>query len=428
MSGGRRDLVKTLRERGLVHQVTDEALGPLSAKEAITAYIGFDPTATSLHAGSLYPVMLLAHLAKAGHRPIALFGGGTGMIGDPSGKETERPLLSEEEIRANVASQQDQVRRIFANAGASIDLADNSEWLTGIRLIEFLRDVGKHFTVNWMMAKDSVRARLEDRDQGISYTEFSYMLLQAYDFLRLYETRGCRLQMGGSDQWGNITAGIELIRRRTRTEAFGITSPLLLTPDGKKFGKSAGNAVWLDGTLTSPYRFFQFWMNQDDAGAASLLAAYTFLPMDEVAAIRAEAAKAPEKRVAQRRLAREVTTLVHGKDAADRAENTSRFLFGEAEIHDLDEAALAALAGEVPTVEKPALESVATTFTEAGLVKSGSDFKRLHAQGAIYVNNAALPKDADPKAPVKASELLFGKYLVLRRGKKDYALVRVVGR
>jgi tyrosyl-tRNA synthetase len=426
MTAPRSDVVASLRGRGLVHQVTDEALGPLTAREPITAYIGFDPTAPSVHAGSLFPVMLLAHLARAGHRPIAVMGGGTGLIGDPTGVEKERPLLSEAEIRANIEGIESQIRRVFDNAGAEVAFADNAEWLKGIPLVEFLRDVGKHFTVNWMMAKDSVRARLEDRDQGISYTEFSYMLLQAFDFLRLYETRGCRLQMGGSDQWGNITAGVELIRRRASGSAFGLTSPLLLTPDGKKFGKSAGNAVWLDAARTSPYRFFQFWMNQDDALASTLLAAFTLLPMDEVSAVRAEAAKAPEKRVAQRRLASEVTTLVHGKDAAARAVTTSRFLFGELALADLDEATLAGLAGEIPTVDRPRAHGIAAAFADAGLVKGSGDFKRLHAQGAIYVNDAPLPKDADGKAPAAATPL-FGRYLVLRRGKKDYALVRVVG-
>jgi len=426
MKGARRDLVAMFRERGLFHQVTDEALGPLSAKEPVTAYIGFDPTAPSLHAGSLYPLMLLAQLGRAGHQPIPLLGGGTGLIGDPGGRDEERPLIPLEEARANLESIRAQVRGLLEKAEARPLVLDNAEWLRPLLMVDFLRDVGKHFTVNWMMAKDSVRARLEDRDQGISYTEFAYMLLQAYDFYRLWKDRGCRLQMGASDQWGNITAGIELIRRKDGGEAYGLTCPLLLTPDGKKFGKSAGNAVWLDANLTSPYRFFQFWMNQEDALASTLLAAYTFLPMDEVAALRADAAKAPEKRVVQRRLAREVTEFVHGKDAAARAVKVSGFLFGEVALKDLDEATLAALEGAIPTVTRPALQPIAATFSDAGLVKGSSEFKRLLAQGAIYVNNVAVPKDADGKAAPRKSDLLFGKFLVLRRGKKDYALVRVV--
>jgi tyrosyl-tRNA synthetase len=426
MSGRPRDLVAVLRERGLVHQVTDEALGPLSAKEPITAYNGFDPSTPSLHAGSLYPVMLLAHAARCGHRPIFLLGGGTGRIGDPSGKEVERPVMAMEEIAANVSGIKAQTERLFEQHGLQVEVLDNEAWLADLNLVEFLRDTGKHFTVNWMMAKDSVRARLEDREQGISFTEFSYMLLQAYDFLRLYEDRGCRLQTGGSDQWGNITAGIELIRRRKGVQAFGLTCPLLLTPDGKKFGKSAGNAVWLDAKQTSPYRFFQFWMNQEDAQAAALLAPYTFLPMEEVAAVRAEAAKAPEKRAAQRRLAREATTLVHGKDAADRAERVSRFLFGEIALADLDEATLDSLAGEISTRDQPRSTTIGVSFSDCGLVKSGGEFKRLLVQGAIYVNDVALPRDTDPKTTIGTISPLFGRYHVERRGKKDYALVRVV--
>jgi tyrosyl-tRNA synthetase len=426
MSASPRNLVEALRGRGLVHQVTDEALGPLSARESLLLYNGFDPTAPSLHAGSLFPVMILAHAARAGHRPVALIGGGTGLVGDPSGREAERPLADAEQVRAQVEGMGAQIKSLLAASGIETAVVDNAEWLSKAGLMEFLRDVGKHFSVNAMMAKESVRARLEDRDQGISFTEFAYMLLQAYDYYRLWKDRGCRLQTGGSDQWGNITAGIELIRRKGGGEAYGLTCPLLLTADGKKFGKSAGNAVWLDPAKTSPYRFFQFWMNQEDAQAASLLAAFTLLPMEEVAAVRAEAAKAPEKRVAQRRLAAETTAFVHGKDAADRAEKASRFLFGEVGVRDLDEATLVALAGEIPTLDRPSSESIATTFAGAGLVKSNSEYRRLLAQGAIYVNDVLLPKDSDLKGPIRPGDLLFGRYLVLRRGKRDYALVRVV--
>jgi len=420
-----RDLVATLRERGLVHQVTDEALGALTAREPMVLYNGFDPTAPSLHAGSLYPVMILAHAARAGHRPVALVGGGTGMVGDPSGREAERPLADAEQVRAQNAALGAQIGRLLEASGIATAVVDNSDWLSRTGLMEFLRDVGKHFSVNAMMAKDSVRTRLQDRDQGISFTEFSYMLLQAYDFYRLWKDRGCRLQTGGSDQWGNITAGIELIRRREGGEAYGLTCPLLLGADGRKFGKSAGNAVWLDGAMTSPYRFFQFWVNQDDAQAATLLAPYTFLPMEEIAALRAAAAAAPEKRLAQRRLAAEVTTFVHGGDAAARAERAARFLFGEIEIRDLDESVLDSLAGEIPTIDRPLSHGIAATFADAGLVKSNGEFKRLLAQGALRVNGVPLAADMDPRAGLQESDLLFGRFAEFQRGKKDKALVRV---
>ena len=436
MTAPPRDLLALLRERGLVHQVTDEALGPFSAGEPVTAYIGFDPTAPSLHAGSLYPVMLLAHLARAGHRPVALLGTGTGLIGDPSGREAERPLPEEERVREDARAMGAQITGLLGRAGGDFLVLENREWLGGLRLVEFLRDTGKHFTVNWMMAKDSVRARLEDREQGISFTEFSYMLLQAYDFLRLHEDHGCRLQMGASDQWGNITAGIELIRKKTGGRAFGLTSPLLLTPAGKKFGKSVEGAVWLDPARTSPYRFYQFWMNQEDALASTLLAAFTFLPMEEVAAVRAAAAAAPQKRLAQRRLARETTLFVHGKDAADRAEKASGVLFGEGALRDLDAATLEEVFAEVPGVTLPrsavlgppaALREIFTR-PDLGLLSSTGDYWRQREQGALYVNGERLlpPAEKRKDTALDPAALIEGRLLVLRRGKKDYALVRVV--
>ncbi|MCK6481587.1 MAG: tyrosine--tRNA ligase [Planctomycetes bacterium] len=428
MTTGRRDLVAALRERGLVHQVTDEGLGALSAGEEIRAYNGFDPTAPSLHAGSLYPVMVMAHLARAGHRPVALVGGGTGLIGDPGGRDSERPLMDADLARENARAMGRQIGGLLRNAGIEAEVLDNRDWLEGIRLVDFLRDIGKHFTVNWMMAKDSVRTRLEDREGGISFTEFSYMLLQAYDFWRLWKDRGCRLQTGASDQWGNITAGIELIRRRSGGEAFGLTCPLLLAPDGRKFGKSAGNAVWLDPALTSPYRFYQFWMNQEDGQAAALLGPYTLLPLEEVAALRAEAAAAPERRIAQRRLAAEATAFVHGRDAAARAERASRVLFGEGSIRDLDAATLEEVFAEVPGIERPFSAVVGPPtalrdlFTDPalGLLQSSGEFRRALEQGALYLNGERAAGGAIP-----AEALVEGRLLVLRRGKKDYALVRV---
>ncbi len=429
-----RDLVATLRERGLVHQVTDEALGALSAREGLVLYNGFDPTAPSLHAGSLYPVMILAHAARAGHRPVALIGGGTGLVGDPSGREAERPLADLEQVRAQVEGMGAQIGRLLASSGIGSEVVDNAAWLSRTGLMEFLRDVGKHFSVNAMMAKDSVRARLEDRDQGISFTEFSYMLLQAYDFYRLWKDRGCRLQTGGSDQWGNITAGIDLIRRKEGGEAYGLTCPLLLTPDGKKFGKSAGNAVWLDPAMTSPYRFYQFWMHQEDGAAASLLAPYTFLPMEEIASLRAAP---PETRACQRRLAAEVTAFVHGRDAAARAERASRVLFGEGSIRDLDAATLEEVFAEVPGITRPRAAVVGPPAAlrelflapELKLVPSAGEYWRQVDQGALYVNGERVPKPAERKkdVPVSPESLIEGRILVLRRGKRDYAIVRVTG-
>ncbi len=428
MTGGTTDLVAALRARGLVHQVTDEGLGGVSAKEPITAYIGFDPTAATLHAGSLYPVMLLAHAARAGHRPVALVGGGTGLIGDPGGRDAERPLIDAEVARENAAGMRRQIEGLLRNAGVDpVVVVDNSEWLSTVRFVDFLRDVGKHFSVNWMMAKDSVRARLQDREQGISFTEFSYMLLQAYDFYRLWKDRGCRLQMGASDQWGNITAGIELIRRKEGGETFGLTCPLLLAADGRKFGKSAGNAVWLEPSLTSPYRFYQFWINQEDALASALLAAYTFLPAEEVEAIRAEAAAAPQKRAVQRRLASEVTAFVHGREAAARAERASRVLFGEGSLRDLDGGTLEEVFAEVRRLEVGAASlgsaPLADHFVAAGLCSSKSDFLRNLKQNSILVNGDRVAPGGE--GPLEAGKALFGRYFVLRKGRKDYALVKL---
>ncbi len=428
MSGGTRDLVAALRERDLVHQVTDPDLGALSAREPLVAYIGFDPSAPSLHAGSLYQVMLLAHAARAGHRPIALLGGGTGLIGDPSGKAVERPLPDPAGLEANLAALRKQIAGLLERAGAAgAEVLDNGAWLREVRLVDFLRNTGKHFTVNSMVAKESVRARLEDREQGISFTEFAYMLLQAYDFLRLHEERGCRLQMGGSDQWGNITAGIELIRRRAGGRAFGITSPLLTTPSGEKFGKSVAGAVWLDPALTTPYEFHQFWMNQSDAQAAALLAPFTFLGMDEVAALRAEAAAAPERRLAQRRLADEVTTLVHGGAATEQARGAAAALFGAAAGPPRDRATRDEVLRGVPVVHFPRMRGAPVPLVpvlahpDLGLATSASDARRLLAQGSIQVNGRTVPAGKDaPAATLSRADLLDGDEVVLRRGKKQY--------
>ena len=318
-------LAEDLRFRGLVHQMTDPALEGRLDTEHITAYSGFDPTADSLHVGHLLQICSLRRLQLAGHHPIALAGGGTGFIGDPGGKSTERALLTPEELAHNVHGIRSQLERFLdfgADAGAArATLVDNSEWLAGMGLFEFLRDVGKHFTVNQMVAKDSVKARLEREGQGISFTEFSYMLLQAYDFLRLFDDHGCRLQFGGSDQWGNITMGIDLVRKVRHAEVWGFTSPLVLKADGTKFGKSETGTVWLDPARTSPYRLYQFFIRCEDGVVGSYLRYFTFLDHEQLTALDAMTAEKPERREAQRVLAREVCSLVHGsrRDGAGRA-------------------------------------------------------------------------------------------------------------
>ena len=321
------DLFDELSWRGLLYDAT-EGLREIVARESLTAYIGFDPTAASLHVGSLLPVMALARLQRCGHAPIGIVGGGTGLIGDPSGKSVERTLMTMEQVESNVADIRAQLERFldFNAAKNPARLLNNADWLTRLSAMEFLRDVGKYFTVNAMLAKESVKRRIESED-GISYTEFSYSLLQAYDFLVLHDRFGCTLQLGGSDQWGNIVAGIDLIRRVRGGKAHGLVMPLLTTSSGAKFGKTEGGAVWLDASLTSPYQFYQFWFNADDRDAVRYLKFFTFLGADAIAALEAASAKAPEKRHAQRELAREVTRLVHGESAVQEAEAAAEKLF-----------------------------------------------------------------------------------------------------
>ena len=342
-------LLDDLRWRGLIHQMTDpEALPKLLDTDTLVAYIGFDPTADSLHIGHLLQICLLRRLQLAGHRPIALVGGGTGMIGDPTGKSDERTLLTPEDLAHNTAGIQAQLERRFIDFGASgAILEDNAAWLATVPLLDFLRDVGKQFTVNEMIRKDSVRSRLETREQGISFTEFSYMLLQAWDFLQLFDRYGCRLQMGGSDQWGNITEGVDLIRRRREAQAFGLTSPLVTKADGTKFGKTEAGAVWLDPAKTSPYQFFQYFFRTDDAEVGAYLRYFTFLGRDAIEELDRAVALRPEQREAQRTLAREVTGLVHGPEEAIRAERAAAVLFTE-DIVLLDEPTLVAGLADAP--------------------------------------------------------------------------------
>ncbi len=417
------DLFEELEWRGMVHQVTDPELGVRLGRDPLTFYVGFDATADSLHVGSLLPLMVTARLRRAGHRPIVLLGGGTTLVGDPSGKDAERPVISPAEVARNAVGIRAQVERIV---GAEIDLVDNAEWLGRLTLTDFLRDVGGHFRVNDMIAKESVRARLE-RDQGISYKEFSYMLLQAYDFLELCRSHGCRLQVGGSDQWGNITAGIELIRRSGEGEAFGMTFPLVTRADGAKFGKSEGGNVWLDPARTSPYEFFQFWLRVGDADVGRYLRLFTWLDRERIAELEAAAAAQPERREAQQVLADEVTVLVHGPEAAAAARRAAQALYG-GELGDLDERTLLEVFAEAPATDLPLAEldadgglGLVDVLVRTGLATSKSAARTAVEQGGAYVNNR---READLDRRLGSSDLLVNSYLVLRRGKRSYHLVR----
>ena len=415
-------LSEELQWRGLVHQVTDEDLLKLLDAESLTAYIGFDPTADSLHVGNLLQLCNLRRLQEGGHRPIALAGGGTGMIGDPGGKSEERNLLSADDLARNLAAIHGQLGRFLDFSDGRALLVNNGDWLWDVGLLDFLRDIGKHFTVNQMVAKESVKSRFEGREQGISYTEFSYMLLQAYDFLQLFDKHGCRVQLGGSDQWGNITMGVDLIRKLRGESSYGLTSPLVLKADGTKFGKSEAGTVWLDAKKTSPYRFFQFFINSEDAVVGSYLRFFTWLSREEIEALDVETAEHPERRAAQRALAREVTALVHGRDEAERAERAAAALFSE-EIAGLDEATLLDVFAEAPSVDASSASAptLVGALVAAGLAKSNGEARRTIEQGGAYVNNVQTREDREIDPAVDA---LHGRYVVLRKGKKSFAVVR----
>src|ERR1700687_5094347 len=411
-------LLDELSWRGMVYQHTD-GLPDALATDSVSAYAGFDPTASSLHVGHLVPVMGLAHLQRAGHRPIALVGGGTGMIGDPSGKTSERPLASPEEIEANSRSIEKQLEGFRGLSGPSAPrMRDNAAWLRPLRAVEFMRDVGKHFTVNYMLAKDSVQSRIEG---GISFTEFSYMLLQAYDFLELHRREGVTLQIGGSDQWGNITAGLELIRRVTGKTAHALTMPLVTTASGTKFGKTEAGAVWLDAARTSPYKFYQYWINVDDRDAGKYLRLFTLMPRAEIEALEKLLASAPEKREAQQALARDMTARVHGEEAGRVAKEVSRVLFGKADPASLTEPVLRALRGEVPFAESRETPALLDTLVTLKLAASKSAARRLVEQGGVYLNG----QRADPDTDLGSATPLAGRYHLLRKGARDYGLVRI---
>ncbi|MDE3084706.1 MAG: tyrosine--tRNA ligase [Verrucomicrobiota bacterium] len=423
-------LLEDLHWRGLVADCTDEtALAARLAAGPITLYAGFDPTADSLHVGNLVPLLALRRFQLAGHHPIARAGGATGMIGDPSGKSAERNLQTPDRVAHNIAAQKTQLAKFldFETKKNPARLVDNSSWTAPLTYLEFLRDVGKHFTINWMMAKESVRARLEDREHGISYTEFSYMLLQAYDFYHLNQTLNCELQIGATDQWGNITAGTELIRRKTGKTAHGLVMPLLTKADGTKYGKTASGAVWLDPKKTSPYRFYQFFVNTDDADAIKLLKVLTFLPLERIGELDHELKVRPNEHLAQKDLALEVTKLVHGPEAAVAAIQASLILFG-GPLEMVTEKLFNEVVGEVPTkdFEKANLEGTGSPLIDllvhSGLCPSKGQARKDIEGGGIYLNNI---RAAEPARAVTTNDLLFGKYLLLRKGKRTYAVLNV---
>lgn len=418
-----------LQWRGLVFDCI-EGVQNLLATQTVTVYNGFDVTADSLHIGHLVPLLALARLQRYGHHPIAVAGGGTTMIGDPSGKSSERPLLSRQQIEENAEAIKAQLAR-FLDFDARTNparLVNNADWLLPLNLIEFLRDIGKHFTVNYMIAKDSVRARLE-REEGISFTEFSYMLLQSYDFLHLYRTYGCVLQTGGSDQWGNITAGVELIRRVTGGTAYGLVYPLITKADGSKFGKTESGAVWLDPQRTSPYRFYQFWLNTDDRDVIHYLKVFTFLTQPEIEALQRALEERPEQREAQRTLARVMTGMLHGETALERAEQAAQVLFGGA-VEGLSVAEIADIFADVPSARlgkdpfSGAGLNIVDLLVNSGMMKSKGEARRAINEGGIYLNNHRV---AESERQVTLNDLLEGRFLVLRRGKKTYFLVEVLG-
>ena len=423
-------IFEELEWRGLVADCTEvPELRQRLASSPIVLYAGFDPTADSLHVGNLVPLLALRRFQLLGHHPIAVAGGATGLVGDPSGRATERQLLKPEALAHNIASVKEQLRRLldFDCAANPARLVDNAEWTASVSFLDFLRDIGKHFSVNQMMGKESVRARMEDRESGISFTEFSYMLLQAFDFYYLRKERQCELQIGGSDQWGNITAGIDLTRKKLAARVFGLTLPLILNSDGSKFGKTAAGAIWVDAKKTSVYRFYQFWVQTDDRDVRRYLNFFTFLNQEEIAALAAEHEARPEARVAHKALAKAMTELVHGPAAAAEAIKASEILFG-GDLQGIAEGTFQEIAGEVPTREiaRARLEGEGTPLVEllvdSGLSPSKGQARKDIEGGGVYVNNV---REASARRNVSANDLLFGRHLLLRKGKRNYTLLTV---
>jgi len=429
------NFVEELTWRGMIHDImpgTEEQL----KKEMTAAYVGIDPTADSLHIGHLVGVMMLKHLQRAGHKPIALVGGATGMIGDPSGKSQERNLLTEETLRHNQECLKEQLSRFLdfeTNEANRAEMVNNYDWMSQFSFLEFIRDVGKHLTVNYMMAKDSVKKRIGGEDQsGMSFTEFSYQLVQGYDFLHLYQEKNCKLQMGGSDQWGNITTGTELIRRKVGGEAFALTCPLITKADGGKFGKTETGNVWLDAQRTSPYKFYQFWLNVSDEDAEKYAKIFTLLSKEEIEALVKEHAEAPHARVLQKRLAQEVTTMVHGEEQYRVAVDASQILFGKGTTESLkkiDEDTFLSIFEGVPMfdVEANSLENGVPVMDllveEAEVFPSKGELRRLIKGGGVSINKA---KIQNLEHTISNEDLLNNRYLLVQKGKKNYFLIRTV--
>lgn len=421
------DIYEDLKWRGLIYQTTDENMQAWLNEKPRTVYVGFDPTADSLHVGSLLPLQTLRRFQMAGHRPVAIIGGATGMIGDPSGKSAERNLLSEDQLQANIAGMQKQMESMldFDCGDQSAILVNNYDWMKTFSYIEFLRDVGKNFPVNVMLAKDSVKSRLGS-DAGISYTEFSYMLLQAYDFVHLHQKYGCELQIGGSDQWGNVTAGIDLGRRMLSTQLFGLTLPLLTKSDGSKMGKTETGTVWLSGERTSPYELYQYWVRVEDADVGKCLRYLTDLERDEIDELDQLRESVPHQRDSQKRLAEELTRQIHGEEGLAAAKHATEVFFG-AEINECTERDLNAIFSNVPSkqVSRSLLAGeglgIYDAFLEAGLCQSKGEARRLFAQGGLYINNH---RWTDDEARLTSKHLVTETTMVLRSGKKKYALLK----
>ena len=433
------NFIQELTWRGMIHDVMPGAEEHLL--EAMrSAYVGFDPTADSLHIGNLVPIMLLAHFQRCGHKPVALVGGATGMIGDPSGKSDERNLLDEETLRHNQEAIKKQLGHFLdfnSNTENGAELVNNYDWMKDFSFLAFIRDVGKHITVNYMMAKDSVKNRIkpdtEDSggSEGMSFTEFTYQLVQGYDFLHLFQDKNCSLQMGGSDQWGNITTGTELVRRIGRGKAYAITCPLITKADGSKFGKSEGGNVWLDAKYTSPYKFYQYWLNSADADSENFIKIFTFLKQDEIEALIAEHKEAPHLRVLQKRLANEITTMVHSEAELDKAIKASGILFGKSTADDLktlDEQTFLDVFDGVPQAEVSAtaieggMDIVAALATDTGFLKSNGEARRALKENSISVNKEKVGEDYQ----LSKDDLINEKFVLLQRGKKNYFVLKLV--
>jgi tyrosyl-tRNA synthetase len=427
------NFVEELRWRGLIHDMIPETETYLNENKSL-GYIGFDPTADSLHIGSLVPILVLMHFQRSGHKPIALVGGATGMVGDPSGKSQERNLLDEETLAKNVDGVKNQLARFLDfdpnNPNAAL-LVNNYDWMKSYTLIDFVRDIGKHITVNYMMAKDSVKKRLgDDAKEGMSFTEFTYQLFQGYDFLYLYENLNCKLQMGGSDQWGNITTGTELIRRKTQGKAYALTVPLITKADGTKFGKTEGGNVWLDAHRTSPYKFFQYWLNTSDEDSLKYIKIFTFLDQISIEKMIAEHHEAPHLRILQRKIGEEVTLLVHGKEALENAVKASEILFGKSTTEDLlslNEQTFLDVFEGVPQAEiavsdlENGLDLVAAFNEKSGFLKSNGEVRRALSENSISVNK----NKVNDAFKITSKDLIAQKYVLLQRGKKQYFILNV---